>query len=78
MLNWIHSGWIRVLPTGEEAVPWLMTFLRKYQKLRPQIADASLVYLAETEGIDTVFTLDRRDFSAYRYGKNRVLRILPR
>jgi uncharacterized protein len=78
MLSWIHSGLIRVLPIGEEAIPWLMTFLRKYQRLRPQIADASLVYLAETEGVDTVFTLDRRDFSAYRYGSNRVLRILPR
>ena len=27
---------------------------------------AALVYLAEREGVDTIFTLDARDFSAYR------------
>jgi len=78
MLAWIQAGLIRVLPLGDEGIPWLMTFLRKYQKIRPQIADASLVCLAETEGVDTIFTLDRRDFSAYRFANNRALRILPR
>ena len=77
MLSWIHSGMIRVMPIGEESIPWTMTFLRKYQKLKPQIADASLVYLAELEDTDAIFTLDRRDFSTYRFGKNRSFRILP-
>jgi uncharacterized protein len=77
MLSWVHSGMLRILPIGEEAIPWTMTFLRKYQKLKPQVADATLVYLAEVEDTDTVFTLDRRDFSAYRFGTNRSFRILP-
>jgi len=68
---------IQLRPIGDEAIPWMMTFLRKYQKLKPQIADASLVYLAEVEDTETVFTLDRRDFSAYRFGNNRSFRILP-
>jgi len=42
-----------------------------------QIADGALVYLAEREGIDTVFTLDRRDFSVYRLSDGRSLRVLP-
>jgi uncharacterized protein len=54
-----------------------MSFLRKYQKLQPQLADACLVYLAEQEDIDTVFTLDRRDFSTYRFGRNRLFKLLP-
>jgi predicted nucleic acid-binding protein len=77
MLHWVHSGIVEVLPMGDDAAPWIMSFLRKYRKLRPQIADASLVYLAEREGIESVFTLDRRDFSAYRFGRNRPLRLLP-
>jgi predicted nucleic acid-binding protein len=77
MLHWIHTGLIELLPLGEEATVWIMSFLRKYQGLRPQIADASLVYLAEQHGIDTIFTLDRRDFSTYRYGRNRALKLLP-
>jgi len=68
---------IQLLPIGEEAIPWTMAFLRQYRKLKPQLADASLVYLAGREGIDTVFTLDRRDFSTYRFGRNRSFRILP-
>jgi predicted nucleic acid-binding protein len=65
MLHWVHSGIIRILPIEEDATVWIMSFLRKYQKLRPQLADASLVYLADREDLDTVFTLDPRDFSTY-------------
>jgi hypothetical protein len=36
-----------------------------------------LVYLAEREKIDTVFTLDTRGFSVYRLSGNRALRLLP-
>lgn len=64
-------------PIDPEALPWLDAFLDRYQKLGSQLADACLVYLAEHEGTDTVFTLDRRDFSVYRYGKDRRLKIIP-
>jgi predicted nucleic acid-binding protein len=30
------------------------------------LADASLVAAAESEGLRTVFTIDRRDFATYR------------
>lgn len=77
MLHWVHLGVIRILPIEEEAIVWMMSFLRKYQKRRPQLADACLVYLAEQEDLDTVFTLDRRDFSTYRIGRNRSFKLLP-
>ena len=51
--------------------------MRRYQSLGAQLADAALVYLAEREDTDQVFTLDRRDFSVYRFGRNRRLRLLP-
>jgi len=35
------------------------------------------VYLAAREEIETIFTLDRRDFSIYRTGKGRAFRIIP-
>jgi predicted nucleic acid-binding protein len=78
MLHWVRSGIVKVLPIGDEATIWIMAFLRKYQKIRPQLADACLVYLAEEQDIDTIFTLDRRDFSSYRLGRNRSLTLLPR
>jgi len=36
-----------------------------------------LVYLATRENVRTIFTLDRRDFSVYRTGRKRALRIVP-
>jgi len=62
---------------GDEALPWLEGFLNRYRRLGAQLADASLVYLAERENIDTVFTLDYRDFSVYRYKKNKSLKLIP-
>jgi predicted nucleic acid-binding protein len=51
--------------------------MRKYKTLRPQLADAVLIHLADREQIDTIFTLDRRDFSVYRNKRGGRLRLLP-
>ena len=51
--------------------------IEKYRNIRPQLADAALVYLAERDGFDVIFTLDRRDFSVYQAGRKRAFRIIP-
>jgi hypothetical protein len=51
--------------------------MHRYRDARLQLADAALVHLAEREGIRTVFTLDRRDFSIVRLKRNRALKIVP-
>ena len=51
--------------------------MKEYRDIRPQLADAALVYLAGREGIDTIFTLDRRDFGVYRSTHKRAFRIVP-
>jgi len=71
------DGLWALAPVGAEALPWLEAFLQRYRKLEPHLADACLVYLAERHEIDTVFSLDYRDFSVYRYKKNKSLRIVP-
>ena len=40
--------------------------MRQYANARMDFADATLVAVAESRGLRTVFTLDRRDFSIYR------------
>lgn len=62
--------------SGAEAVP-MAEILNRYAGLRPQLADATLVYLAERENVHTIFTLDRRDFSVYRTARKRAFRIIP-
>ena len=78
LLSSTGVGFIQLLSLDTDASAWLMKFLRRYQKLGAQVADGSLVYLAERENIDTVFTLDRRDFSIYRFRRNRSFYLLPK
>ena len=62
--------------SGGEATP-IAEIMDRYAGLRPQLADATLVYLAGRENIDTVFTLDRRDFLVYRTARKGPLRLIP-
>ena len=71
------DGLYRILPLAEDDMPAIAALLRKYRMLATQLADASLAYLAQREGLDTVFTLDRRDFSVLRCARNRPFRLLP-
>lgn len=68
---------LKLLHLDEADTVPLARILSRYRKLGPQLADAALVHLAEREGLDTVFTLDRRDFSVYRLSGNRSLHLLP-
>jgi hypothetical protein len=45
--------------------------------LRIQLADASLVHLANREGIESIFTLNWRDFGVLRLAHGKKLRLIP-
>jgi hypothetical protein len=49
----------------------------KYADLPMDFADATLVHVANREGIRQIFTLDHRDFAVYRLKRGRVLKIIP-
>lgn len=78
LLSEVEQGKLyRVAPLGDEFLPWTRKFFERFHDREPQLADASLVYLAEREGIEAVFTLDSRDFSVYRTSEGKALRIVP-
>ena len=62
--------------SGAEAIP-IAEIMNRYAGLHPQLADATLVYLAGREKIDTIFTLDRRDFLVYRTARRGSFRLIP-
>jgi hypothetical protein len=70
-------GAIEIYPLPADALPWIFSYMRRYESIRADLADASLMYVAEHEKIESIFTLDRRDFSIYRTSKNRALKIVP-
>jgi predicted nucleic acid-binding protein len=41
------------------------------------LADATLIRVAEREAVRQVFTLDKRDFQVYRLGRRETLTIIP-
>jgi len=69
------AGLLESLATNEFAVadispedyPKLPALMRRYASLPMDLADASLVLLAERLGHGRILTTDRRDFEAYRW-----------
>lgn len=76
LLESTETGFLELLPLSGDEASAIAAVMKKYQNIRPQLADAALVYLAGREQIETIFTFDRRDFSIYRTGR-RLFRILP-
>jgi uncharacterized protein len=76
LLDGISEGFVELLPIETAEAAEIANLLEKHRNIRPQLADAVLVYLAERDAFDVMFTLDRRDFSVFNAGRKRV-RIVP-
>ncbi len=64
--DFILSGGVRVAEIHEELHPRIGELMKKYSDNPMDLADASLVAIAECHKIKKVFTLDRKDFLRYR------------
>ena len=77
LLDSISRGFLELLSIQGSEAAEIGKLMEKYRNIRPQLADAALVYLAERDGFDVIFTLDRRDFSVYQAGRKRAFQIIP-
>jgi predicted nucleic acid-binding protein len=77
LLRSIDGAVLELLPIAGKETEEIATVMKRYEEIQPQLADAALVYLANRERIDTIFTLDRRDFALYRSARGRPFRIVP-
>lgn len=66
-----------LLPLDNSDLGRIDQLIAKYQDLYLDFADAALMYLAERESIEHIFTRDRRDFSEFRTISGKSLTILP-
>ena len=73
----VETGALTLAPLDEGDAPRMRELMEKYRDLPMDFADASLVRIAEREGLTRIFTLDRRHFSVYRPGRRRRFSILP-
>ena len=77
LLASVDGRFLKLLPLTEVDLPAITTILARYGNLELQIADACLLHLARREAIQTIFTLDRRDFSVVRTARGKKLRLIP-
>jgi predicted nucleic acid-binding protein len=77
LVELLDSGLVQCHTIEPGFVPWLRSFLKQYADLRPQIADASLVFVADAYDTDAIFTLDRRDFHVFLNRHGKPFRLIP-
>jgi uncharacterized protein len=77
LLQSLDTGFLELLPLTTADAKDIAAILKKYRDIRIQLADAALVHLAARDGVDTIFTLDQRDFSVYRLPRGKAFRIVP-
>jgi uncharacterized protein len=64
-------------PLKEADFSGIAAILGRYRSLGIQLADASLVHLANREGVEIIFTLDRRDFGVLRRSGGKKFHLIP-
>src|SRR5258708_24500802 len=77
LLDSISGGFLELLPVQGAEAAEIGKLMEKYRNIRPQLPDATLVYLVERDGFDVIFTLDRRGVLVCHAGRERCFRIIP-
>ncbi len=65
------KGAFDVFALEKAHVPRIAELMKKYEELPMDLADASLVVLAEHLGHGRILSTDQRDFGAYRWKQRR-------
>ena len=78
-LRWVSEGGVIVYPFDVSDLPELAEMMARYTappRTEMDLADASLVWLAQDPNTTSVMTMDVRDFSRYRLPDGRRFDIL--
>jgi predicted nucleic acid-binding protein len=70
-------GELRLLQLDAADVDRISAILTQYADQDLDLADATLMHLAEREGMETVFTVDYRHFAIYRTSQGKRLSLVP-
>ena len=71
------AGSVVMASIANDDLPALETLMHRYADRPMDFADATLVHVAEREGLRTILTVDHSDFETYRIGRSAKFRILP-
>lgn len=74
-MEWIERGGIQILDLSLKDIGYIKNRMKKYSNLPMDLADASLMCIAEREKIEQIISVDK-DFSIYKTLKGKFLRNL--
>ena len=78
LMRWVNAGGLRVPAPHDDDPGALLELLERYSDHPMDLADASLVLLAERSGLVEILTLDRLEFDSYRTRDGRsMVNVLP-
>jgi len=75
--DFLLKGGLELAEMKADEVPRLRHLMATYADLPMDLADASLIVIAERSRLRRIFTLDRRDFRIYRPRHVRSFEIFP-
>ena len=73
----IRSGAFRVECLTTPDIESCHALLQKYSDIDLGLSDASVAVVGERVGVDTILTVDRRDFQLLRTSKGKRFRLVP-
>jgi len=74
----VEQGHVVIAEEESELLHPMRALMEKYRDRPMDLADASLVVLAEKRGLRDIFTLDHADFQVYRLNRRHAFRLWPK
>jgi len=75
--EFIERGVVSIYAIDRDLMKTCRRLMKKYHDLPMDLADATLIAVAEAENISTIFTLDHKDFRIYKKEQGKHFRLLP-
>lgn len=75
--RFLRSGATMLGALTQADLPAIERLMARYHDRPMDLADATLVHLAERESLTAILTIDNDDFETYRIGARRRFRVLP-
>ena len=76
--EYLARGRIEVAGLERSAQDRCRTLMSKYRDLPMDLADASMVAVAEAKKVKSIFTLDHKDFNLYRPSHIKRFELIPK
>jgi uncharacterized protein len=75
--EFVMRGGLEIMPVDARSCVRCRALMKKYRDLPMDLADGTLVAVAEGKRIENIFTLDHKDFNIYRPANGNCFKILP-